>query len=53
MGKWYEELYGMSEETLPEITGHNGNARSANDSCYKAWHAYAFSNFQVGENYNL
>ncbi|KAA0203049.1 hypothetical protein HAZT_HAZT004190 [Hyalella azteca] len=47
LGEWHEDIHGVNEETLPTITKYNHHARVANESCYKAWHAYAFSNFQA------
>ena len=47
LGQWHEGIHGATEETLPTIINYNNNAVMSCDAFYKAWHAYAYSNFQA------
>ncbi|CAL4086221.1 unnamed protein product, partial [Meganyctiphanes norvegica] len=47
MGDWYEELNGLNEENINTILTYYTHAKDTDEACYKAWHAYAYMNFEA------
>lgn len=43
----YEQLHGLNEENIGIILTYYTHAKETDDSCYKAWHAYAYMNFEA------
>uniref|UniRef100_A0A0P4VNQ8 Serine/threonine-protein kinase TOR n=2 Tax=Scylla TaxID=6760 RepID=A0A0P4VNQ8_SCYOL len=47
LGEWYEQLHGLNEENIANILTYYTHAKDTDESCYKAWHAYAYMNFEA------
>ncbi|KAK8751728.1 hypothetical protein OTU49_009992 [Cherax quadricarinatus] len=47
LGEWYEQLHGLNEENISQILNYYTLAKETDESCYKAWHAYAYMNFEA------
>ncbi|KAG7166823.1 Serine/threonine-protein kinase mTOR-like [Homarus americanus] len=47
LGEWYEQLHGLNEENISQILSYYTLAKETDESCYKAWHAYAYMNFEA------
>ncbi|KAF6026864.1 TOR [Bugula neritina] len=47
LGSWTEITYGYTTEKLPEILGHYREACNRDSKWYKAWHAFAYTNFEA------
>ncbi|XP_076064565.1 serine/threonine-protein kinase Tor isoform X2 [Oratosquilla oratoria] len=47
LGDWYEQLHGLNEENISTILNYYTYAKDTDEACYKAWHAYAYVNFEA------
>lgn len=47
LGSWQEQLQGISEESIPSILQCYLTATDHDKTWYKAWHAWAYMNFQT------
>ncbi|GFS18339.1 serine/threonine-protein kinase mTOR [Elysia marginata] len=47
LGKWSEDLHGISEESIPQIIDFYNLAKEHDDTWYKAWHALALMNYEA------
>lgn len=43
----YEQLHGLNEENIANILTYYTHAKDTDETCYKAWHAYAYMNFEA------
>lgn len=47
LGQWLEVLDGIDEKSIPEVLKYYSNATEHDPSWYKAWHAYAYMNYEA------
>lgn len=47
LGEWLEALQGMKEHSIPAVLAYYMSATKHDPSWYKAWHAYACTNFEA------
>ncbi|CAA9998750.1 unnamed protein product [Nesidiocoris tenuis] len=47
LGAWQEQLQGINEKSIPAILQCYMTATQHDDKWYKAWHAWAYMNFQT------
>ncbi|XP_032242839.2 serine/threonine-protein kinase mTOR [Nematostella vectensis] len=47
LGDWQSSLQGFNENTIPQILLYYSAATENDKSCYKAWHSWAFMNFEA------
>lgn len=47
LGNWQENIQGINEESLPNIIKYYALATEKDKDWYKAWHAYAYMNFEA------
>ncbi|XP_071544223.1 serine/threonine-protein kinase mTOR [Panulirus ornatus] len=47
LGDWYEQLHGLNEDSINTILSYYTHAKETDETCYKAWHAYAYMNFEA------
>ena len=47
LGEWFEQLNGLNEENINTILAYYTHAKETDETCYKAWHAYAYMNFEA------
>ncbi|XP_014254034.1 serine/threonine-protein kinase mTOR [Cimex lectularius] len=47
LGSWQEQLQGINEQSIPAILQCYMSAKQHDDTWYKAWHAWAYMNFQT------
>ncbi|XP_027228160.1 serine/threonine-protein kinase mTOR isoform X1 [Penaeus vannamei] len=47
LGEWYEQLHGLNEDNINTILTYYTHAKDTDKLCYKAWHAYAYMNFEA------
>lgn len=43
----YEQLHGLNEDNINTILTYYTHAKDTDKLCYKAWHAYAYMNFEA------
>lgn len=47
LGSWCESLLGINEHSIPEILRNYASATELASDWYKAWHAWAYMNFET------
>lgn len=47
LGDWQTALQGYSEKSIPQILQYYAAATDNDRNCYKAWHAWAYMNFET------
>lgn len=47
LGSWCESLLGINKHSIPEILRNYSAATSLSSDWYKAWHAWAYMNFET------
>lgn len=47
LGYWQEELQGLTELSIPDVLEYYSAATSYDPSWYKAWHSWAYMNFET------
>ncbi|KAJ1521597.1 hypothetical protein ONE63_003248 [Megalurothrips usitatus] len=47
LGQWQETLQGLSEHSIPAVLTYYQAAREHDPDWYKAWHAWAYVNFET------
>lgn len=47
LGNWQEELQGLTELSIPNVLEHYSEAKAHDPSWYKAWHSWAYMNFET------
>lgn len=47
LGDWQTALEGYSEKSIPQILQYYSAATDNDRNCYKAWHAWAYMNFET------
>lgn len=47
LGCWQEELQGLTELSIPDVLKHYSYATSHDPGWYKAWHSWAYMNFET------
>lgn len=47
LGQWQETLQGLSEHSIPAVLHYYQAAREHDPNWYKAWHAWAYVNFET------
>ncbi|PSN34470.1 Serine/threonine-protein kinase mTOR [Blattella germanica] len=47
LGQWQESLHGINEHTIPAVLQCYATATDHDTSWYKAWHAWAYMNFET------
>lgn len=47
LGCWQEELQGLTELSIPDVLEYYGAATYHDPSWYKAWHSWAYMNFET------
>lgn len=47
LGQWHENLHGLNEKTIPCILTYYLNATKCDQEWYKAWHSYAYMNYEA------
>lgn len=47
LGSWCESLLGINEHSIPEILRNYAAATELSSDWYKAWHAWAYMNFET------
>lgn len=47
LGCWQEELQGLTEQSIPDILDYYSAAKFHDPSWYKAWHSWAYMNFET------
>ncbi|XP_013189748.2 serine/threonine-protein kinase mTOR [Amyelois transitella] len=47
LGSWCESLLGINKESIPEILDNYASATQLASDWYKAWHAWAYMNFET------
>ncbi|XP_046427062.1 serine/threonine-protein kinase mTOR [Neodiprion fabricii] len=47
LGEWLEALQGISEHSIPAVLSYYAAATKHDPSWYKAWHAFAYTNFET------
>lgn len=47
LGSWQEELQGLTELSIPDVLEYYGAATFHDPSWYKAWHSWAYMNFET------
>jgi len=47
LGCWQEELQGLTELSIPDVLEYYAAATSHDPSWYKAWHSWAYMNFET------
>lgn len=47
MGQWQESLHGINEHTIPAVLQYYATATDHDATWYKAWHAWAYMNFET------
>lgn len=47
LGFWQEELQGLTELSIPNILDNYASATFHDPSWYKAWHSWAYMNFET------
>ncbi|CAH2984222.1 unnamed protein product [Chilo suppressalis] len=47
LGSWCESLHGINEHSIPEILDNYASAIALAPDWYKAWHAWAYMNFET------
>lgn len=47
LGEWLEALRGINEESITAVLSYYASATKHDPTWYKAWHAYAYTNFEA------
>ena len=47
LGEWYEGLHGINETSIPQIIEYYADATKHDASWYKAWHLFAYLNYEA------
>ncbi|PNF25178.1 Serine/threonine-protein kinase mTOR, partial [Cryptotermes secundus] len=47
LGQWQESLHGINEHTIPAVLQYYATATDHDATWYKAWHAWAYMNFET------
>lgn len=47
LGCWQEELQGLTELSIPNVLDYYKKATLHDPSWYKAWHSWAYMNFET------
>ena len=47
LGQWQESLHGINELTIPAVLQYYATATDHDAAWYKAWHAWAYMNFET------
>ena len=47
LGEWLEALQGINEQSIPAVLSYYSAATRHDSSWYKAWHAFAYTNFEA------
>jgi len=47
LGYWQEELQGLTELSIPNVLEYYSAAKSHDPCWYKAWHSWAYMNFET------
>ncbi|XP_058788970.1 serine/threonine-protein kinase mTOR isoform X2 [Phymastichus coffea] len=47
LGEWLEALHGIDEKSIPAVLLYYAAATKHDPSWYKAWHAFAYTNFEA------
>lgn len=47
LGNWQEELQGLTELSIPNVLEYYSEATSHDPGWYKAWHSWAYMNFET------
>ncbi|XP_031551906.1 serine/threonine-protein kinase mTOR-like [Actinia tenebrosa] len=47
LGDWMSSLQGFNDNTMPQILQYYSAATDNDRNCYKAWHSWAFMNFEA------
>jgi len=47
LGEWYEGLHGINETSIPQIIEYYEDATKHDSSWYKAWHRFAYLNYEA------
>lgn len=47
LGQWKENLQGISEHSIPAVLEYYAAATDHDPNWYKAWHAWAYMNFET------
>jgi len=47
LGQWQESLHGINEHTIPAVLQYYATATDHDAAWYKAWHAWAYMNFET------
>ncbi|KOX79033.1 Serine/threonine-protein kinase mTOR [Melipona quadrifasciata] len=47
LGEWLEALQGINEDSIPEVLSYYAAARENDPTWYKAWHAFAYTNYET------
>jgi FKBP12-rapamycin complex-associated protein len=47
LGQWQESLHGINELTIPAVLQYYATATDHDATWYKAWHAWAYMNFET------
>jgi len=47
LGEWYEGLHGINETSIPQIIEYYADATKHDSTWYKAWHLFAYLNYEA------
>lgn len=47
LGEWHEGLFGLNDTSIPQIISYYAEATKHDKTWYKAWHSFAYLNFEA------
>jgi len=47
LGEWQEGIDGLNESTIPQVIDNYASATMYDHNWYKAWHAFAYLNYEA------
>lgn len=47
LGEWHEGLFGLNDSSIPQIISYYAEATKHDKMWYKAWHSFAYLNFEA------
>lgn len=47
LGDWQENIQGLTESSIPQVIHYYSKATEHDPGWYKAWHAYAYMNYEA------
>lgn len=47
LGEWHEGLFGLNDSSIPQIISYYAEATKHDKAWYKAWHSFAYLNYEA------